>query len=86
MREDIHIEILKYCNTVFHIDDLKPYYPRNELHNFIITNYKLISASWLRSELSKIKPVVPNNVQIEKLTGDNTRMEKERVMELFRDG
>ena len=46
-----------------------------------------ISASWLKSELRKIAPHVPSSVLlVEKLTGDNTRAEKERVMDLFREG
>ena len=46
----------------------------------------LISAAWLKSELRKIQDRASNSVIVEKLTGNNTRVEKERVMELFKEG
>ena len=45
-----------------------------------------IVSAWLKDELQKLQSVVPHSVQIEKLTGDNSRSEKERVMRLFKDG
>ena len=45
-----------------------------------------IIAAWIREELSKLQRIVPNNILFEKLTGDNTRTEKERVMSLFKVG
>jgi hypothetical protein len=45
-----------------------------------------ISGSWLKSELKKIAVKIPHSVLVAKLTGDNTREEKERVMELFKSG
>ena len=46
----------------------------------------LFSASWLKSELRKLEAHVCNYVLVEKLTGNNTRVEKTRVMELFKEG
>ena len=45
-----------------------------------------IIAAWIKEELSKVQRIVPHNILVEKLTGDNTRTEKERVMNLFKDG
>ena len=45
-----------------------------------------IVCAWLKDELQKLQNVVPHSVQIEKLTGDNTRSEKERVIRLFKEG
>ena len=45
-----------------------------------------IVASWIRDELSKIHNILPNTVVVEKVTGDNTRKEKERVMQSFKEG
>ena len=54
---------------------------------FCITRFLTdLVASWIRDELSKIHDVLPNSVQVEKLTGDNTRMEKDRVMQNFKEG
>merc|ERR1719186_211511 len=45
-----------------------------------------IVAAWLKSELRKLEAHVNNSVLVEKLTGNNTRVEKTRVMELFKEG
>ena len=48
----------------------------------------ILSAAWLKSELEKIYSNLPigNVLLVEKLTGNNTREEKDRVLELFKDG
>ena len=45
-----------------------------------------IISAWIRDELKKLADVVPHSILVEKLTGDNTRAEKERVMRLFKEG
>jgi len=45
-----------------------------------------IVCSWLKSELNKLRAEIPHSILVEKLTGDNTREEKGRVMELFQSG
>ena len=55
-------------------------------HYIYITLMTQISGSWLKSELKKIAVKIPHSVLVAKLTGDNTREEKERVMELFKSG
>ena len=37
--------------------------------------------AWIRDELNKIHDVLPHSVQVEKLTGVNSRLKKERVMQ-----
>lgn len=54
---------------------------------FCITRFATdIITSWLKEELAKAQNLVPHSVLVEKLTGDNTRAEKERVMKLFKEG
>ena len=53
---------------------------------YLIFLNEYVAAAWLKSELKKIQMRLPNSVHVEKLTGDNTRGEKERVMELFKEG
>ena len=50
--------------------------------------YSFLPASWLKSELEKIYYNLPvsNELHVEKLTGNNTREEKDRVLELFKEG
>ena len=47
-----------------------------------------IVCAWLKSELKKLEGQIThsNSISIEKLTGDNTRAEKERVMSSFKSG
>ena len=53
----------------------------------IAFNIYFLPAAWLRSELQKVAPhVTSKSVVVEKLTGDNTKLEKERVMEQFKEG
>ena len=52
---------------------------------FCVTRYATdIITAWIKDQLKKLQTLVPSSILIEKLTGDNTRAEKERVMELFR--
>ena len=56
---------------------------------FCSTRYMTdIVCAWLKSELKMLEGKIPhsNSISIEKLTGDNTRAEKERVMNLFKSG
>ena len=54
---------------------------------FCITRFATdIITSWLKDELAKVQLHVPHSVLVEKLTGDNTRAEKERVMHAFKEG
>ena len=45
-----------------------------------------IISAWIKDELLRMQSIVPNTILVEKLTGDNTRTEKERVMQLFKEG
>ena len=44
-----------------------------------------ISAAWLKCEIKSLDGLVEDSLLVEKLTVDNTRFEKERVMNLFKD-
>ena len=55
-------------------------------HTWPYYKCKYVAAAWLKSELKKMQIRIPNSIHVEKLTGDNTRGEKERVMELFKEG
>ena len=59
----------------------------NKCQIFCISRFTTdIIAAWIRDELKKLVGVVPHSILVEKLTGDNTRAEKERVMRLFKEG
>ena len=54
---------------------------------FCTTRYATdIISSWLIDELAKVQRIKTHSILVEKLTGDNTRSEKERVMKLFKEG
>ena len=44
-----------------------------------------IICAWIKDELRKLQSVVSSSIIVEKLTGDNTRSEKDRVMSLFKE-
>ena len=45
-----------------------------------------ILCAWLKTQLENMRSHIPHSIVVEKLTGNNTRDEKERVMESFRSG
>ena len=45
-----------------------------------------IICAWLKTQLEKMRYHIPHSIMVEKLTGNNTRDEKERVMESFKSG
>ena len=55
---------------------------------FLFDDFLSYLAAFLKSELSRISPLVEMETVpgIEKLTGDSSKVEKERVMEIFKDG
>ena len=53
--------------------------------NFLVFKITHFSAAYFKSELTRISSFVGTVPQIEKLTGDNSKLEKERVMQSFKE-